>query len=150
MSAFNDNRLLGLAHHLDAQPEDLLGPLSAPTPVAGVHPQVLKARKLDPRGLQHQLDAILVVYPGAVYLGSEHQTFSIHQQVPLAAADLLLAPVVASLLSAHSAGRLRGLGVHDIPALGCGSLPTCDCKCSRSPAFRCFHVPSMRHLLNQS
>src|SRR5215203_4875555 len=95
------NRLWGLAHHLDAQPEDLLGPLSAPTPIASVHPQVLQARELGPRRLQQQLDAILVVHLGAVYLGFEHQTFSIHQQVPLAATNLL-ATVIASLLSAHS------------------------------------------------
>src|SRR5215211_3679503 len=44
-----------------------------------------------------------------MYLGSEHQAFGIHQQVPLAAADLL-ATVVAPLLPAHS-GRLGGLGV---------------------------------------
>ena len=37
-----------------------------------------------------------------------------------------------------------------IPALGFLSLPSRGVSRSRSSAFRRFHVPSMRHLLNQS
>jgi hypothetical protein len=76
---------------------------------------VLQARELNLRQVQQQLEAILVVRSDAVYPGSKHQTFGIHQQVPLAAADFL-ATVVASLLPAD-ASRLRGLGVN-IPDAG--------------------------------
>ena len=44
-----------------------------------------------------------------MYLGLEHRAFRIHEQVPLVAADLLLAAIVTPHLATGSAriGRLR-------------------------------------------
>src|SRR5215212_5653734 len=64
-------RLFGLAHHLHAQPQNLLGPSSAPPPVARVDPQVRKARKAIARRVKQQPDAIFVRNFGAVCFGFE-------------------------------------------------------------------------------
>jgi hypothetical protein len=141
-------RLGGAVYNLDAQAQSLLRPLLAPTPVAGLHPQVGEPREAIPRTLQEQPDAVLVGDLGAVNLRLENQPLCVHQQVALSALHLLAA-VVAPLLPTYPR-RLRRLGVYDVPALGCGSLPICDRKRSRSPAFMRSRVPSMRHLLNQS
>jgi hypothetical protein len=67
--------------------------------------------------------------------------------VSLSAADLL-ATIVTPLLPAHPV--VFADWESTMPALGFGFLPTCDRKLSRNPEFRCSHVPSMGHLLNQS
>ena len=97
-------------HDLDTQPELLLYPLFAPALVTHVYPQMREARKALAGGLQQQLDPVLVGYLGAVYLGFEHQGFRIHEQVSLAAADLLAA-IVAPLFATGPA-RLGRLGIN--------------------------------------
>ena len=95
-------------HNLDTQPEHLLYPLFAPALVTRVHPQMREARKAFAGGLQQQLDPVLVGNLSAVNLDLEYQAFRIHEQVSLAAADLLAA-IAAPLFATGSArlGRLR-------------------------------------------
>jgi hypothetical protein len=102
-------------HHLDAQAEHLFCPLFPPSLVAGIYPQVRKARKAIAYTLQQQFNPILIGNLGAVHLSLQHQPFRIHQQVSLSASDLF-ATVVASLLPAYS-GRLGRLRI-DYPSAG--------------------------------
>jgi hypothetical protein len=78
----------------------------------------------------------------------EHQAFRIHQQMALSPFHLL-SGVKAALVSSHSRG-LRGPGIYDPGAGVLVPAELRDRNRSRSSAFRRFHVPSMRHLLNQS
>jgi hypothetical protein len=61
-------RLWGTMHHLDAQAEHLFCPLFPPSLVAGIYPQVRKARKAIAYTLQQQFNPILIGNLGAVHL----------------------------------------------------------------------------------
>src|SRR5215212_7995789 len=63
---------------------------------------------------EQTLDAILIRDLRAVNFGFEHQTFCVHEQMPLPATHLL-ATIEAPVLAAD-AGRLHRLAVHDARA----------------------------------
>jgi hypothetical protein len=84
-------RLFGLAHNLDAHTQDLLGPPPAPPLVAGIYLQARKAPRALARRLQQQPNAIFVWDFGAVYLGFEHQTFRVEEQMALRMPSTFLA-----------------------------------------------------------
>ena len=102
-----------------------------------------ETRKALAGALQQQLDPVLVGNFGAVDLGLEHESLSIHEQVSLSAADLLTA-VVASCFAAYPAclGRLR------IDYARAGLWVSAQSR-PRSAALSRSKVPSMRHFLNQ-
>jgi hypothetical protein len=60
--------------------------------------------------IQQNFDALSVLYLCAMDLGFEHQTLRVHQQVALAALDLL-ATVIAALFSTYP-GSFDRLAVH--------------------------------------
>ena len=82
----------------------------------------------------------------AVHLGLEDQALGVHQEVPFAASNLLVA-VVSSLFAADS-GALLEDWESAIPALGSGFLPKRLRTRSLNAALSRSKVPSMRHLPN--
>src|SRR5215213_11183887 len=104
------DRLLRLAHHLDAHAEDLLCPPPAPTLVARVYPQMREAPKATAYRLQKQPYAVSVGHLGAVDPRLEHQALGVHQEVPFSTFHLL-GGVEAALVASHPGGLDR-LGVH--------------------------------------
>jgi hypothetical protein len=82
-----------------------------------------------------------------VYLGFQNQSFSVHQEVALVAADLLLAAIVTALLSAYP-GRLRGLRIDD-PCTGLSVSPREYAQVLAQRSIQPPQIPSMRQLLNQ-
>src|SRR5829696_5405461 len=72
--------------------------------------------------LQHQLDPVLVGHLGAVDLGFEDQSFCIHQQMTLPAANLL--PALVAPRFATYPGRLGRLRIdHSRAGLGVSPQP---------------------------
>src|SRR5918994_489798 len=142
------DRFLGLAHHLHAQVQSLLCPTPAPSLVAGVHPQVRKAREASAHRLQQQPDAVLVGHPGALWTRAWSTRPSVSTSrwrflpsTPLAGSKPRSLPPTPVVLTDWES---------TMAALGLGSLPSRARNSSRSSAFRRSQVPSMRHLLNQS
>jgi hypothetical protein len=78
---------------------------------------VSKARKEPLRPTQQRLDALVVHHLGAVYLGLEHESFGVDQQMALSSFDLL-ASIVAAFFSAYP-GSLDRLAI-DYACAGLG------------------------------
>jgi hypothetical protein len=109
---------------------------------------VRKAREALARRLQEQLDAVFVWDSGAVYLGFEHQTLGVHQQMALAAFHSL-GGAEAALCASHGGGP-SCLGVNDACA-GVGiPAKAASQTLAQLKAFKRSQVPSIRHLLNHS
>jgi site-specific DNA recombinase len=115
----------GTLDDLGAPAQDLLHPVRTflLAVVAGVQPQMSHAREQLLGVLQEDLYAVAVEDAGRVDPRLEQQTLCIYENMAFAAL-YLLAPVVASLLSAHPGG-LHRLGVHAARA-GLGISPEAD------------------------
>jgi hypothetical protein len=99
--------------YLDAPSKMILDPRLASARLSLIYPQMLKARELFGRPLQHQRHRCTILQVRRVHPSFEHHTQRIYQQMPLSAAELLR-PIVTP--NTAYAGGLHRLGVEDASA----------------------------------
>src|SRR5215203_7326127 len=114
--------------YLNTPSKMFFDPRLASAPVSLINPQMLKARELLSRSLQHQRHRCTILQVRRVHSGFEHHTQRIYQQMALSSAELLR-PIVTP--NTADAGGLHRLGVED----------------ASKTALIFSQVPSIRHSL---
>src|SRR5215204_397202 len=143
---FLGSRLARTFDELDRPTKCLFHPTFALllTSIASVHPQVRKAGELLAAMLQERLDSLLVHKLGAVDLCFEYEALGVHQQVTLAALDLL-STVETALFPAHP-GRFDRLAIH-YPGAGLGIPVQANAQTLTNRRFIFSQMASTRHFL---
>ena len=94
-------RFRRMLDYLNAPSKMFFDPRLASARVSLIYPQMLKARELLSRSLQHQRHRCTILQLRRVHPGFEHHTQRIHQQMALSSAELL-GPIVTATTTVDS------------------------------------------------